>query len=133
MSDLTGVNEAPFVVAFTAANLRGRDQFEAGVGAAGAAGGVLAELLGLGQDLLVPYQGVDPDSCRGRDDDDVEEQARRRAPEAQLLHAGRDRGYADEPADEPGVALDQAALVPTSETESADAVGGFHSTMMIRE
>src|SRR6267142_6357856 len=124
-------NEAPLVVALATTNLRGRDQLEAGVGAARAAGGVLAEPLGLGQDLLVPHQAVDSDRPRGQNDGDVDEQPYDRPAKAQFLHAGCDRGYADERADEPGVALDQAALVPSRETEAADAVGGFHGTMMI--
>src|SRR6267378_523566 len=108
-------NEAPLVVALAATNLRGRDQLEA---AARAAGGVLAEPLGLGQDLLVPHQAVDSDRPRGQNDADVDEQPYDRSAKAQFLHAGRDRGYADERADEPGVALDQAALVPARETEA---------------
>src|SRR6266850_1182847 len=63
-------NEAPLVVALAATNLRGRDQLEAGVGAARAAGGVLAEPLGLGQDLLVPHQAVDSDRPRGQNEGD---------------------------------------------------------------
>src|SRR6266850_4198177 len=124
-------NEAPLVVALAATNLRGRDQLEAGVGAARAAGGVLAEPLGLGQDLLVPHQAVDSDRPRGQNDGDVDEQPYDRPAKAQFLHAGCDRGYADERADEPGVALDQAALVPSRETEAADAVGGLHSAIII--
>src|SRR6266850_6104635 len=124
-------NEAPLVVALAATNLRGRDQLEAGVGAARAAGGVLAEPLGLGQDLLVPHQAVDSDRPRGQNDGHVDEQPYDRPAKAQFLHAGRDRGYADERADEPGVALDQAALVPARETEATNAIGGFHATMMI--
>src|SRR2546426_3919015 len=124
-------NEAPLVVALAATNLRGRDQLEAGVGAARAAGGVLAEPLGLGQDLLVPHQAVDSDRSRGQNDGDVDEQPYDRPAKAQFLHAGRDRGYADERADEPGVALDQAALVPARETEATNAIGGVPAKMMI--
>jgi len=92
---------------------------------------MLAQPLGLAQDLLVAHQSVDADRCRGRDDNDVGKQPQDRAAEAQLLEARCDRDHADEPADEPGVPLDQAAFVPARKAEAGDAVGGFHADMMI--
>src|SRR5258708_21397557 len=127
---LTGLNQAPFVVALTA-DPRGRDQLEARVGAAGAAGGVLAKLLGLGQDLLVAQHAVDPGRDRGGHERNVGEQARNRAAKGQLLHASCDRDHAENNADEPSVALDQAALVPAHEAKTANAVGGIPATMQI--
>src|SRR5258706_14846815 len=124
---LTGMDQAPLVVALAAANLRGRDQLEAGVGAAGLAGRVRADFFSLDQNLLVPHQAVNADRAGGRDDGYVKEQAREGTAESKFLHAGGDRHQADEPADEPGVALDQAAFVPARESEAADAVGGFHA------
>src|SRR6185436_14908938 len=126
------VNEAPFVAALTAANLRGGNELEPGVGATGAARGMFDEPLGLDKYLLVPHQAVNADRSRSRHDDDVKEQACKRASKAQLLHAGRKRNHAEEPADEPGVPLYQTALVPALEPKAADAVGGFHVIMMMR-
>src|SRR5258708_33922892 len=94
-------NEAPLVAALAAANLRGRDQLEPGVGATGAASGVLADRLGFAQDLLIAHQAVDSDRARGQDHGDIEEQPGDRAVEAQLPHAGRDRNNATETAYEP--------------------------------
>ena len=49
------------------------------------------------------------------------------------LDAGGDDHHAGEGADEPGVALDQAPLVPASKAEAADAVGRLHPRIIVRQ
>ena len=108
-------NQAPLVAALAAAHLGGRDQLEAAVGVAGRAGGVLADALGFGEDLVVAHHAVDADRRGAEDDDHVAEQPSERAAEGQLFHAGGDGHHADEAADEPGMAFDQPSLVPARE------------------
>lgn len=120
-------DQAPFVAALAAAHLRCGDEAESRISAAAAAGRLLAELLGFGQDLLVAHEAVDPGHDRDGDQRRVCDQPERRAPVAEFLDAGRNGDEAEHAAHEPGMPLDQPAFVPAREAEAADAVGGFHA------
>jgi len=91
---------------------------------------MLADALGLGEDFLVAHEPVNADRGGGGDHHDVGQRAQGRAAKGELLDAGRDRDEADESGDEPGVPLDQAALVPARKAEAGDAVRGFHFAMV---